>query len=116
MRKRATCQRLLRMCAARTGRLVNLSALPADCGITRNTAGSWLSVLEASFLETLLTPWPRNLGKRLVKTPKLYFLDPGLAAWLAGIRRMEDLALGPMPGALFETWIVGEFVARRARP
>ncbi len=110
VRARATFQRFLRMCAARTGQLVNLSSLAADCGITHNTARSWLSVLEASFVVTLLTPRHRNLGKRLVKTPKLYFLDPGLAAWLAGIRRTEDLALGPMRGALFETWIVGEFV------
>jgi predicted AAA+ superfamily ATPase len=110
VRERASFQRFLRMCAARTGQLVNLSALAADCGVTHNTAKSWLSVLEASFIATVLTPWHRNLGKRLVKTPKLYFLDPGLAAWLAGVRRTEDLALGPMRGALFETWVVAEFI------
>ncbi|GAB4471906.1 MAG: ATP-binding protein [Burkholderiaceae bacterium] len=110
VRERSTFQRFLRMCAARTAQLLNLSALAADCGITHNTAKSWLSVLEASYVVTLLTPWHRNLGKRLIKTPKLYFLDAGLAAWLAGIRRTEDLALGPMRGALFETWVLSEFV------
>ena len=72
-----------------------------------------ISILEASYLVTLLQPWHRNLGKRLVKTPKLYFLDTGLAAWLAGLHRDEDLALGSMRGALFETWVVSEFVKYR---
>ena len=101
------------MCAARTAQQLNLSALAADCGITHNTAKSWISILEASYLVMLLQPWHRNLGKRLVKTPKLYFLDTGLAAWLAGLRRNEDLALGSMRGALFETWVVSEFVKYR---
>lgn len=103
-----TFQRFLRMCAARTGQLVNLSALAADCGITHNTAKSWLSVLQASFLVALLFPWHVNLGKRLVKTPKLYFLDTGLAAWLCGLRHEDVLSFGPMRGALFETWVVSE--------
>jgi len=64
--------------------------------------------LEASYLVVLLQPWHRNLGKRLVKTPKLYFLDAGLAAWLAGVRQPEDLKLGAMRGPLFETWLVSE--------
>ncbi|WP_126446635.1 ATP-binding protein [Sulfuricystis multivorans] len=102
--------RFLRMCAARTGQLVNLSQLAADCGITHNTAKSWLSVLEASYLIFLLSPWHRNIGKRLVKTPKLYFLDVGLAAWLAGQRSEEAIALGPMRGPLLETWVVSETI------
>lgn len=106
-------QRFLRMCAARSGQMLNLSALAADCGITHNTAKSWISILEASYLVTLLPPWHRNLGKRLVKTPKLYFLDTGLAAWLAGLRRADDLTLGNLRGPLFETWVVGEFVKHR---
>lgn len=110
LRDLAAFHRFLRMCAARTGQLVNLSQLAADCGITHNTARSWLSVLEASFLVFLLPPWHRNLGKRLVKTPKLYFLDVGLGAWLAGQRSEEAIALGPMRGPLFETWVVSETV------
>ncbi|MCX8018714.1 MAG: DUF4143 domain-containing protein, partial [Rhodocyclaceae bacterium] len=110
LRDLAAFQRFLRMCAARTGQLVNLSQLGADCGITHNTAKSWLSVLEASFIVHLLRPWHGNIGKRLVKTPKLYFLDVGLAAWLAGQRSAEAVALGPLRGALFETWVVSEAV------
>ncbi|MCR4303647.1 MAG: ATP-binding protein [Gallionella sp.] len=109
VRDLATFQRFLRMCAARTGQMLNLSALAADCGITHNTAKSWVSILQASYLVVLLPPWHRNLGKRLVKTPKLYFLDTGLAAWLAGVRKAGDLELGSMRGALFETWVVSEF-------
>lgn len=108
VRDLAAFQRFLRMCAARTGQMLNLSALAADCGITHNTAKSWIAILEASYLVVLLQPWHRNLGKRLVKTPKLYFLDTGLAAWLAGVRKPEDLALGAMRGPLFETWLVSE--------
>jgi len=108
VRDLSTFQRFLRMCAARTGQMLNLSALAADCGITHNTAKSWISILEASYLVILLPPWHRNLGKRLVKTPKLYFLDTGLAAWLAGVRKTGDLELGTMRGALFETWVVSE--------
>lgn len=105
-------QRFLRMCASRTAQTVNLSALAADCGITHNTAAAWLSVLEASYLVFRLPPYFRNFGKRLVKTPKLYFYDAGLAAWLAGVRSVEELRHGPMRGALFETWAVGEVMKR----
>lgn len=108
VRDLAAFQRFLRMCAARTGQMLNLSALAADCGITHNTAKSWISILEASYLVVLLPPWHRNLGKRLVKTPKLYFLDTGLAAWLAGVRKADDLKLGALRGPLFETWVVSE--------
>ena len=73
-------QRFVRMCAGRTGRLVNLTGLANDCGISHNTAKSWLSVLQASYIVHLLPPHHRNFDKRLLKTPKLYFLDPGLAA------------------------------------
>lgn len=113
VRDLAAFQRFLRMCAARTGQMLNLSALAADCGITHNTAKSWISILEASYLVILLQPWHRNLGKRLVKTPKLYFLDTGLAAWLAGLRQTNDLALGSLRGPLFESWVIGEFVKHR---
>ena len=105
--------RFVLMCAARTGQMLNLSALAADCGITHNTAHAWLGVLEASYLVLRLPPFHRNFGKRLTKTPKLYFLDPGLAAWLAGVRNAADLVTGTMRGPIFETFVVAEFVKRR---
>lgn len=105
--------RFVLMCAARTGQLLNLSALAADCGITHNTAHAWLGVLEASYLVMRLQPFHRNFGKRLTKAPKLYFLDPGLAAWLAGARDATALATGMMRGPIFETFVVAEFVKRR---
>lgn len=110
VRDLATFQRFLRMCATRTAQMLNLSALAADCGITHNTAKNWISILEASYLVTQLLPWHRNLGKRLVKTPKLYFLDTGLAAWLAGVRNQDDLTFGGLRGPLFETWVVSECI------
>jgi predicted AAA+ superfamily ATPase len=105
----STFQRFVRLCAARTGTLLNLVSLAGDAGISHPTARHWLSVLESSELVFLLAPYHRNFGKRLVKTPKLYFTDTGLAAWLMGIRDPQLLALHPMWGALFETWVVGEF-------
>ncbi|MFN3883435.1 MAG: DUF4143 domain-containing protein, partial [Rhodocyclaceae bacterium] len=105
----STFQRFLRLCAGRGGQLLNLNALAGEAGIAQGTARAWLSVLEASDLVFLLPPYHRNFGKRLVKTPKLYFTDVGLAAWLLGIRTPDVLALHPMRGALFETLVVGEF-------
>jgi len=110
----STFQVFLRLCAGRTGQLLNLSALAADCGITHNTAKAWLSVLEASFILVLLRPHFRNFGKRLVKTPKLYLLDPGLAAWLLEVRESEQLRAHPLRGALFETWAIVELLKGRA--
>lgn len=106
-------QKFLRMCAARVGQLLNLSAMAADCGVTHNTAQSWLSVLEASYIVFLLKPHFRNFGKRLVKSPKLYFYDPGLAAWLLNIQSREHLAIHPQRGGLFECLIVGELLKDR---
>lgn len=106
-------QRFVRMCAARSGQLLNLAALGADCGISAVTAREWLSVLEASYLVTRLTPYHRNYGKRLVKTPKLYFLDSGLMAWLLGIRDAACISTHAARGALFETYVVSEFTKRR---
>jgi predicted AAA+ superfamily ATPase len=113
VRDLSTFQRFVRMCAARTGQLLNLSGLAIDCGITHNTAASWLSVLEASFILHRLEPYHVNFGKRLVKTPKLYFYDSGLAAWLLGIQSAEQLAIHPQRGPLFETWVVAELLKAR---
>ena len=108
-----TFQIFLRMCAARTGQLLNLSALANDCGITHHTAKAWLSVLEASYLLFLLPPHHRNLGKRLTKSPKLYFLDTGLATWLLGIQDPGQLRFHAQRGALFETWVIAELLKGR---
>lgn len=119
VRDLAQLQRFVAMCAARTGQLLNVTSLGADAGLSDGTARSWISVLEASYIVTRLTPHHRNLGKRLVKTPKLYFLDVGLAAFLLGIRDARMLSVHPMRGALFETWVVSELVKKRrnqARP
>ncbi len=106
-------QRFIRMCAGRTAQLTNLSALASDCGVTHNTAKAWLSVLEASYIVHLLQPHHRNFDKRLVKTPKLYFCDTGLACWLLGIRAPAQLDSHAQRGALFETWAVGELLKAR---
>lgn len=106
-------QRFLRMCAARSGQLLNLTALGADCGISAVTVREWLSVLEASYLVVRLQPYHRNFGKRLVKTPKLYFLDTGLMAWLLGIHSADALATHAQRGQLFESFIVSEFIKQR---
>ncbi len=106
-------QRFVRLCAARTGQLLNLSALANDCSVSHSTAREWLTVLEASYLVFLLPPYFRNFGKRLVKTPKLYFLDTGLAAALLGIASSAALNIHPQRGALFETLVVGELVKQR---
>lgn len=106
-------QRFVKMCAARSGQILNLAALGADCGLSASTAREWLSVLEASYLVTRIQPYYQNFGKRLVKTPKLYFLDVGLMAWLIGIRDTVTLDTHVSRGALFETFVVGELIKRQ---
>jgi hypothetical protein len=106
-------QRFVRLCAARTGQLLNLSALANDCGVSHTTAREWVSVLEASYLVFLLRPHHANFGKRLVKSPKLYFLDVGLAAALLGIKDSAAMNIHAQRGALFETLIISEFVKQR---
>ena len=113
VRDLSTFQRFVRMCAARTGQLLNLSSLAADCGITHNTAAAWISVLEASYIIFLLRPHFANFNKRLVKSPKLYFLDTGLSAWLLGIREKEQLAFHAQRGALFENLVITEYLKGR---
>ena len=109
----ATFQRFVELCAGRTSQLLNYSALANDCGISQPTARAWLGVLEASYIVFQLPPFHSNLGKRLVKMPKLHFYDTGLACWLIGIRTPEQLRTHPLRGALFETWVVSEIAKRR---
>lgn len=108
-----TFQRFIRLCAGRSGQLLNYSSLATECGITHNTAKSWISVLEASYILFLLRPHHTNFNKRLVKMPKLYFYDVGLAAWMVGIRSSEQIETHPLRGNLFETFIIAELVKSR---
>ena len=103
-----TFGRFVRLCAGRSGQLVNLSGLASDCGVSHTTAKRWLSVLESSFIVTLLRPHHRNFGKRLIKSPKLYFLDTGLLCYLLQIRSPEELVHRAERGAVFESFVVSE--------
>jgi len=104
----------LQLCAGRTAQEVNLSSLGADAGVSHNTAKSWLSVLEASFICFRVPAWHRNLGKRLRKAAKLHFVDSGLACRLLGIRTAEQLIHHPLRGAIFESWVASEAYKARA--
>jgi predicted AAA+ superfamily ATPase len=103
-----TFQKFLKLCAAHTSNIVNYASLARDCDISQNTAKSWLSVLEASYIIKLLQPYYKNFNKRLIKSPKLYFYDPGLASFLLGIRNPQDLYTHPQRGAIFETLVISE--------
>ena len=103
-------QRFVRMMAARVGQLLNLNAVANDLGVAQTTARDWLAVLEASYISFRLPPYHTNFGKRLVKTPKLYFHDTGLAAWLLGITDARTMQVHPMRGALFENMLVVEYL------
>ena len=105
-----TFQRFVRLCAGRTGQLLNFSSLATECGITHNTAKAWISVLEASYLIFFLRPHSVNFNKRMIKMPKLYFYDAGLAAWLLGIRTTEQIITHPLRGNIFETFIISELI------
>ena len=98
----------LKLCAGRTGQEINLSALGGDAGVSHNTAKSWLSILEASFIIHRLPTWHTNIRKQVVKTPKLHFFDSGLVCALLQIRDPSQLKLHPLRGAIFESWVVAE--------
>lgn len=106
-------QRFIKLCAGRTGQLLNASSLANDAGISHTTAGNWLSLLEASYIIFLLQPYHRNISKRLVKTPKLYFYDTGLAAFLLGIENETQVSRDPLRGSLFENLVVAEALKHR---
>jgi predicted AAA+ superfamily ATPase len=106
-------QRFLKMCAARSGQILNLSALGDDCGITHNTAKSWLSVLEAGYIVYLLKPHHKNFNKRLIKSPKLYFYDTGRLSYLLGVPSSQVLTTHASRGHVFETWVVSEILKGR---
>ncbi len=104
----AKFEKFVRLCAGRIGQLLNQASLANDVGVTANTISDWISVLEASFIIYRLQPYYENIGKRLVKSPKLYFIDTGLAAWLMGIETSTQMQRDPLRGNLFENLIVME--------
>lgn len=104
----ALFERFVRVCAGRTGQLLNLQSLGNDVGISHTTARSWLTLLEASFVVFLLQPWHTNVTKRQVKTPKLYFYDVGLASWLLGAENETHINRHPLRGNLVENLVVIE--------
>ncbi|NLH49283.1 MAG: ATP-binding protein [Myxococcales bacterium] len=103
-------QNFLRVIAARSGGLLNLADVARDIGVAVNTAKAWLSVLETSFQVFVLRPYFTNIGKRLVKTPKVYLTDVGTLCYLVGLRDPAHAAAGPMGGAIFETAVLMEIV------
>lgn len=105
--------KFLKLCAARIGSLFNASELGAEVGVSSKTISHWLSVLQASYLITLLPPYYENIPKRLVKSPKLYFNDPGLACYLLDIESPQQLDRDKMRGAIFENMIVMEAIKHR---
>lgn len=105
--------RFMKLLAGRTGQLINLTSLSNDAGITVNTVKSWLSVLETSFIIFLLQPHHKNFNKRLVKTPKLYFHDTGLACSLLNLESAEQLKSHYLLGGLFENYVLSELVKNR---
>lgn len=105
-------RKFMKLCAGRTGQIFNASQLANETGVAVNTIKSWISVLEASFIIYLLPPWFDNITKRLVKSPKLYFYDIGLASYLLGIRNENHVQRDPLRGALFENLVMNELMKR----
>ena len=113
IRNLANFRRFVRLCAGRVGQLANLSSLGADAGVSHTTASHWLTVLEASYVVFRLPPFHANIRKRLVKSPKLYFYDVGLASHLIGIEHAGQIGTHPLRGPLFENAVVVEALKHR---
>lgn len=105
-----TFQLFMKMCAARTGQLIDLTSLGNDCGISHNTAKGWLNVLEASFITFQLRPHHKNYNKRLVKSPKIYFYDTGLLCHLLDIKSSGQLSTHYLRGGIFESFVISEIL------
>lgn len=103
----------LKLCAGRTGQILNLSSLGNDAGINHTTVKRWISVLEASYIVKLLRPYYKNFNKRLVKTPKLYFLDTGLVSFLLDIQNDTQMRSHPLKGSIFEGFVISELLKHR---
>ncbi|HEY5469057.1 MAG TPA: ATP-binding protein [Bacteroidales bacterium] len=106
-------ERFLRLCAGRTGQLLNMNSLSIESGVDNKTIASWIGVLESSFILYRLQPHHRNFNKRIVKMPKIYFYDTGLACALLGIQNAEQLNYHPLFGSLFENFVIGELLKFR---
>ena len=102
--------RFVKLCAGRIGQILNIASLSTECGVSVTTAHAWLSVLETSYLIFLLKPYYHNYNKRLIKSPKLYFYDTGLACSLLGIENEKQLQTHYFRGELFENWVISEYV------
>ncbi len=113
IRNLANFRRFVRLCAGRIGQLANLSSLGADAGVSHTTASHWLTVLEASYVVFRLPPFHANIRKRLVKSPKIYFYDVGLASHLIGIEHAGQIGTHPLRGPLFENAVVVEALKHR---
>jgi predicted AAA+ superfamily ATPase len=113
IRNLSAFQKFVRLCAGRAGQLLNLQSLGNDAGISHTTARQWISVLEASYIVFLLQPFHANISKRLIKSPKLYFHDVGLASYLLGIESPRQIATHPLKGFLFENLVVVEALKHR---
>jgi predicted AAA+ superfamily ATPase len=106
-------ERFVRLCAGRIGQLINLASLANDTGISASTARAWLELLQISYIIHVLPPWFTNTSKRLVKSPKLYFHDVGLACWLLELRTREQVARDPLIGNLFENLVIADVLKQR---
>ena len=106
-------EKFVRLCAGRVGHILNLQSLANDVGVSHTTVRSWISILEASFIIFLLPPWFRNISKRLIKSPKLYFCDVGLASYLLGLENEHHVTRDPLRGHLFENIAVIEAMKYR---
>jgi len=106
-------RKFVKLCAGRIGQVFSASGLANDVGVSVPTVQSWLSILEASFIVLLLEPFYKNIGKRLIKSPKLYFYDTGLASYLLGIETESQMARDPLRGNLFENMVIMELVKKR---
>jgi len=106
-------QRFLKLCAARTGHILNMNTLANDIGVSNHTIKHWLSILQASFLIKLIPPFYENFGKQVTKSPKLYFADVGLACYLLEIESVSQVDRDPLRGHLFETLVVNELIKTR---
>lgn len=113
IRDTSAFMRFITMLAGRTGQLLNLNSLSGEVGASHTTLAGWLDILEASFIVYRLFPFFPKIGKRLVKTPKIYFTETGLAASLLGLKTGEQVAHDPLRGSLFENMVVGDIMRRR---
>jgi predicted AAA+ superfamily ATPase len=106
-------ERFMKLVASRVGQLVNYASLASDVGVSGTTIKEWIAVLEATYILFRLEPYFENFGKRVIKSPKLYFIDTGLVCYLLGIDSAEQLIADPLYGNLFENWVVMELIKAR---